>query len=299
MKRDYLIKKWLDNELNANELEAFKKLEDYHDLIKLSENLQHFKASDFDSEKELNAVLHKIDTQNPRSINWYKPLLRIAAVFAIAFAVYYYTAGFETSVQTLAAQKTVIDLPDLSKVMLNAESSLTYNKTRWKRNRDVELNGEAYFKVAKGSTFNVLTDAGTVTVLGTEFNVKNRTDFFEVICFEGSVGVTYQDKSVTLKPGHSFLIIDGTIYAKDIDARIEPSWINDESYFKSLPYDEVLAELQRQYNITIISEDVDQTQLFTGTFKHHNLELALKSVTLPLNLTYQFSNDTTIVLSRE
>ena len=299
MKRDYLIKKWLDNELNANELEAFKKLEDYGDLVKLSENLQYFKASDFDSEEELNAVLHKINTHKTRTINWYKPLLRIAAVFAIAFAVYYYTAGFDTNIQTLASQKSVIELPDLSEVMLNAESSLTYNKTRWKRNRDVELDGEAYFKVAKGSTFNVLTEAGTVTVLGTEFNVKNRTDFFEVICFEGSVGVTYKEKSVTLKPGYSFLIIDGTIYAKDIDARSEPSWINDESYFRSLPYDEVLAELQRQYNITIISKDVDSEQLFTGTFKHNNLELALKSVTLPLNLSYHFSNDTTIVLSRE
>ena len=47
------------------------------------------------------------------------------------------------------------------------------------------------------------------------------------------------------------------------------------------------------------TKDLDSTQLFTGTFKHDNLELALKSVTLPLNLRYQLKNDATIVLSRE
>ena len=49
----------------------------------------------------------------------------------------------------------------------------------------------------------------------------------------------------------------------------------------------------------IETENLDSTQLFTGTFKHDNLELALKSVTLPLNLKYQLKNDATIVLSRE
>lgn len=299
MEREYLIKKWLDNELNANELEAFKKLEDYDALVKLSNNLKHFKASNFDSDKELETVLHKINTKKEDKTNWLKPVLRIAAVFAIAFVVYYYTTGLETNIHTLAAQKTNIELPDQSKVVLNAESTLKYNKTRWNRNRDVELQGEAYFKVAKGSKFNVITESGTVSVLGTEFNVKHRDNYFEVICFEGSVGVKHQDKSVTLKPGYSFLIIDGTLYAKDLDNRNAPNWIADESYFKSLPYEEVLNELQRQYGISIKAEGLDLNQLFTGTFKHNNLELALKSVTLPLNLKYQFENDTTIVLSSE
>lgn len=299
MERDYLIKKWLDNELNPKELEAFKQLKDYDDLIKLSKNVKRFKASDFDGDKELDAVLQKINTQKSSKNNWFKPLLRIAAVFAIAFAVYFYTTEFETNVQTLAAQKTTIELPDMSNVVLNAESTLSYSKTRWNKHRDVELNGEAYFKVAKGSTFNVKTESGNVTVLGTEFNVKSRKNYFEVICFEGSVGVEFLDKSVTLKPGFSFLVIDGMTYAKDLDSRNAPSWVKDESYFKSLPYKEVLFELERQYDVLIETEGLNLNQLFTGTFKHNNLELALKSVTLPLNLKYQFKNDTTIVLSSE
>lgn len=299
MEREYLINKWLNNELNPSELEAFKKLEDYESMIKLDASLKHFKANDFDSEQALTDVLLKINSKKSSNNNWFKPLLRIAAVFAIAFAVYYYTAGFETNIQTLASQKTTIELPDMSEVNLNAESNLAFNKIRWKRNRVVELQGEAFFKVAKGSKFDVITQVGTVSVLGTEFNVKSRENYFEVICFEGSVGVQYKEKSVTLKPGYSFLIIDGKIYAKDMDTRLAPNWIANESYFKSLPYKEVLNELERQYNISIEASDLNLNQLFTGTFKHNNLELALKSVTLPLNLKYQFKNDTTIVLSSE
>ena len=299
MEREYLINKWLNNELNPSELEAFKKLEDYESLIKLDASLKHFKANDFDSEQALTDVLLKINSKKSSNNNWFKPLLRIAAVFAIAFAVYYYIAGFETNIQTLASQKTTIELPDMSEVNLNAESNLAFNKIRWKRNREVELQGEAFFKVAKGSKFDVITQVGTVSVLGTEFNVKSRENYFEVICFEGSVGVQYQEKSVTLKPGYSFLMIAGKIYAKDLDTRVAPNWIANESYFKSLPYKEVLNELERQYNISIEASNLNLNQLFTGTFKHNNLELALKSVTLPLNLKYQFKNDTTIVLSSE
>lgn len=299
MDKELLIKKWLDNDLNKLELEAFKKLEEYDSLVKLSNNLKHFKATDFDSNKELDAVLQKIDTQKTTKNNWVKPLIRVAAIAVICFSIYFYSTSIDTAIYTLAAQKTSVELPDASNVQLNADSKLAYNKKSWDKKRDVELDGEAYFKVAKGSTFNVITEVGTVTVLGTQFNVKHRDNYFEVICFEGSVEVKYQSKSVKLEPGYSFFIIDENVYAKEKDTRIEPSWINDESYFKSLPYKEVLRELERQYNITVETNNIDITQLFTGTFKHNNLELALKSVTLPLNLKYQLKNDSTIVLSRE
>ena len=304
MKKEDLIKKWLDNDLTANEFEAFKKLDDYASLEKLSNSVKHFKADDYDSHKELDIVLQKINSdsyQNKKSIknNWVKPLMRIAAILVISFGVYYFSTNRDTSVNTVMAEKTVIELPDLSEVKLNAESHISFNKKSWNKEREVELNGEAYFKVAKGSKFNVITEDGIVSVLGTQFNVKQRDNYFEVICFEGLVGVNYKESFVKLKPGYSFLIIDGNQYAKEIDTRTEPSWINDESYFSSIPYDQVLKELERQYGISIETSNIDLTQLYTGTFKHDNLELALKSVTLPLNLEYQIKNDTTIVLERD
>ena len=49
-------------------------------------------------------------------------------------------------------------------------------ENKWKNERSVNLDGEGFFKVAKGSKFDVETSAGTVSVVGTQFNVKNRKD---------------------------------------------------------------------------------------------------------------------------
>jgi len=130
------------------------------------------------------------------------------------------------------------------------------------------------------------------------FNVKQRGNYFEVICYEGLVGVTHNAKQTTLSPGDSFLIIDGELIATEKENRSTPSWLNNESYFKSLPFKEVIAEFERQYNITIDSKSIDIEQLFTGSFAHEDIDLALKSITLPLHLTYSKSNNT-ITLKRE
>lgn len=301
MKREDLIKKWLDNELNSQELQAFKKLDDYEELTTLSNNLMRFKAPEYNTSGELNDVLSKIKSSNPEqtSTNWLLPVLRIAAVIAIMFSVYYYATSLDTNIETLAAQKTSIELPDNSAVTLNALSSLTYNKRSWKNERDVELIGEAFFKVSKGSTFNVNTPNGVVTVLGTEFSVKQRDNFFEVICYEGSVQVTYNSDIVVLKPGENYLKINGKLIAREKETLLQPSWLNNESSFKSMPFTYVIHEFERQYNVIVNPQNIDTKQLFTGSFGHDNIEMALKSITLPLNVKYNFKNKTTIEFSRD
>ena len=298
MKRDELISKWLDNNLNNQELEAFKNLEDYDDLVKLNNSMQAFKAEDYNTSAELENVLSKIKSTKKQITHWFKPLMRVAAILAVCFSLYYYTTTLDTTITTEFAQKTTIELPDASSVSLNAKSLLAFNKKDWNHSRDVELTGEAFFKVTKGSSFKVITKSGTVTVYGTQFNVKQRDNYFEVICYEGLVGVTHNSQEIKLKPGDSFLIIDGKTIAKEKENRITPSWLNNESQFKSLPFKEVIAEFERQYHVTFNIENVDINQLFTGGFPHDSLDTALKNITLPLHLTHSKTNNT-ITLKRE
>ncbi|GGD25071.1 DUF4974 domain-containing protein [Hyunsoonleella pacifica] len=298
MNREALILKWLNNDLNDQELEVFKKLEDYDELVKLHTNLQHFKADTYDTSAELETVLSTIKGDSKPKTHWLKPLMRVAAVIAICFSVYYYTTTLDTTILTEIAEVKTEVLPDASTVSLNAKSLLAYNKNDWKTQRDVELQGEAFFKVAKGSTFNVNTTSGTVTVYGTQFNVKQRDNYFEVICYEGLVGVTHNSQETKLKPGDSFLVIDGKIIAKEKEYRSTPSWLNNESEFKSIPFKQVVAEFERQYGVNITLVGVDSTQLFTGSFTHKNIDVALKSIALPLQVTYSKQNNT-IILKRE
>ncbi|WP_303318128.1 FecR domain-containing protein [Flavivirga abyssicola] len=298
MNRDILISKWLDNDLNDQELEAFKALEEYDDLVKLNQGLQAFKVDDYNTSEELDTVLNTIKSNKKQSTQWFKPFMRVAAILAICFSLYYYTTTLDTTITTEFAQKTTVELPDTSSVSLNAKSILTFNKKDWKHNREVELNGEAFFKVAKGSSFKVKTKTGLVTVYGTQFNVKQWDNYFEVICYEGLVGVHYNSRETKLNPGDSFLIIDGEIIAKEKENRSQPSWLNNESTFKSAPYKTVIAEFERQYGVSITLMNIDSNQLFTGSFAHNNIDVAIKAITLPLRVTYSKTNNT-IILKRE
>ncbi|WP_405572778.1 FecR family protein [Winogradskyella sp. Asnod2-B02-A] len=298
MKREELIKKWLDNNLNPEEQYAFEQLEDYNQLIKMDATLKGFKAPEFSVDQTYQTLKPHLKSQSSKTNQWLKPLLRIAAVLAIGFSVYFYTSNLDEHIETLVAQQTTIQLPDNSTVDLNANSTLTFNENNWSKTRAVTLNGEAFFKVAKGEKFDVITSDGIVSVLGTQFNVKQRESYFEVTCYEGLVGVTHNNKTVKLKPGHTFKIIDGEQLTADKETDTQPIWLHGESSFKSVPLKHVITEFENQYDLQIHTDQIDTSRLFTGSFTHNNLDLALKSVTIPLNLSYSKSGKS-ILLKRE
>jgi ferric-dicitrate binding protein FerR (iron transport regulator) len=298
MKRDDLIKKWLDNALSSEETKAFKALEDYSELVKLDAHLKNFKAPEYSTQDELNTLIKTTQSKPSKQKQWLQPLLKIAAILAVCFGIYQYTTTLDTSVNTLASQKTTIELPDNSEVILNAGSTITYNKNNWENNRSLNFKGEAFFKVKKGSDFSVLTPSGKVTVLGTQFNVKQRYNYFEVTCYEGSVKVENANHTEILKPGDRFLLLNNVLIEKQKETAINPSWTTNLSSFKSLPFSYVLNEFKRQYNVSFQTKDIDTTIVFTGNFPHNNLEQALKSITTPLSLKYQIKANT-IELTRD
>jgi len=302
MNKELLIQKWLDDELNAAELKAFKGLPEYDSYTKLSEKATLFKDTSYNVSLEfekLNSTIKK-RKQATKTVQWIKPLLRVAAIFIIGLAVYYSPIyGDMATVNTLASNTASIELPDNSKVKLNAASSLKFEKRNWKKKREVNLVGEAYFKVEKGSQFDVVTWLGKVSVLGTQFNVKQRVNYFEVICYEGLVSVSYKGKEIKLPAGNTFKLIDGAIVEGETNDSV-PSWAaKNISSFKSVPYSEVIKEFERQYNIKVETNNIDAEQLFTGSFTNNDEELALKSITLPLQLKFNKPNNATIVLTKE
>jgi transmembrane sensor len=298
MNREDLIKKWLDNNLNSEEQIAFENLVDYNNLNKMNNALQDFEAPHFDTNTAYNSFKTKLNSKPTAKKQWFKPLLKIAAILAIGFSFYYYTTNLDSNFNTKIAQHTTIELPDESVVELNSNSSLVFNKKSWSESRQVKLEGEAFFKVAKGQKFDVITEDGIVSVLGTQFNVKQRENYFEVTCYEGLVAVRYKDKKQQLKPGINFKVIDGKYIANEKEIITQPSWLKGESYFKATPLKYVISELKNHYKIKVNADEIDTSRLFTGTFIHNNLDLALQSITIPLNLTFS-KLDNTIILKRE
>lgn len=283
MEKEKLINKWLDGSMTETELKAFKQLEEYEDYVKISETAKAFQAPIFDSEKIHRNIEDKL--QRKETLNW-RSFLKIAAVFLIVAAASWGISHEDgTSISTLAGNTETIVLPDNSVVKLNALSKLSYDKTNWNEKRSLTLAGEAFFKVEKGRKFKVKTSIGSVTVLGTQFSVKQRENYFEVKCFEGLVLVEVGNDSLKLSKGETFRVVNGKIETGTTTAN-EPSWIKGYSKFESVPFAEVLREMERQYSVSISIEKkgFNKQQLFTGSFAHDDLKQALKSVCIPLSL---------------
>ncbi|MFV5693114.1 FecR family protein [Flavobacterium sp. LT1R49] len=290
MKNEKEILKWLNNELSSEEIEDLKQSEGFDTLEKIAHYTSLLETPKVDAHAALEAFKarnHSKKKSKVRTLN-FKAFYRVAAVLVVLLTSAYFlffnnTKSFETQI----AQTKTVTLPDNSEVILNSASKLTFNEKKWADKRDLTLEGEAYFKVQKGQTFSVNTTAGVVKVLGTQFNVKERKNYFEVNCYEGLVSVTYNNKTVKLPPGKTFRVINGTIEnVEDFNAQ-NPSWIQQESSFKKIPLNQVIAELERQYDIKIKVEGVDTSKLFTGSFTHTNKEIALQAVTIPLQLSYR------------
>lgn len=147
-------------------------------------------------------------------------------------------------------------LSDGTEVWLNAESTLRYPAHFTGSQRVVELSGEAYFKVAKDAEhpFIVKTDGIETQVLGTSFNLRNYEHATpHVTLVEGKVLVTGYQTSVSLSPGEDARIQkNGTIQVRSVDTRSYTAWTNGYFYFENVSLKEIMSELGRWYNLTII-----------------------------------------------
>ncbi|MGW9687030.1 FecR family protein [Flagellimonas sp. 2504JD1-5] len=289
MDRENLIEKWLLDELSEKESKAFNELEDAPFYKNIVEEASRFKASNFSSMDNFEEFRQRVIKPDPKvkKLQWFKPMLRVASVVTVAFGLYFFFMfNNVTEVNTLVAEKTTVELPDESRVVVNALSEVSFNEKEWDTKREIQLQGEAFFDVAKGAKFDVITSEGIISVLGTEFNVKQRENFFEVSCFEGTVKVSTDGHIEILQVGDNLKLINGTLI-KDKNSFDQPQWTSNRSYFQRTPVSEVLAELERQYGVTVTSENVDTDQLFTGAFVHDDLQKALKSISEPLGLKHQ------------
>ncbi|WP_297705971.1 FecR family protein [uncultured Eudoraea sp.] len=293
MQENYLAK-WLNNDLSEEELAAFKKSAEYASYEKLMQVSGTLEAPDFDIDKAWNEFKNNQPQKDVKVIkmNPMRRLWRIAAAIVVIFAAsYFYISTLDESVSTQYAERNEVRLPDNSEIILNADSRITYSEKNWAKERNISLQGEAFFKVAKGQKFTVATNDGLVTVLGTQFNVENRTGFFEVTCYEGLVSVIFNGKETKLPAGNSFIAINGNVLNTESPAETTPSWMSNESTFNSIPLNYVLDEFERQYNIEVKTENVNLEQLFTGSFSNTNINLALQSISTPSQIKYELEGN--------
>ena len=284
---EVFLAKWLAGELTEEEHKMFKESEDYLLFEKIAINATEFERPVFKKEETFQKIQEQIaQKQKKTSVITMKTFMGIAASIALLLGVFFFMNNNTVKTATYGEQLAFY-LPDSSKVILNAKSSISYNENHWSNNRTLSLDGEAYFKVKKGSSFIVNSNEGTVTVLGTEFSVLEEEDLLKVTCYEGKVKVKRKHNTVILTKGMSFKQYSDSIPVRTTTEVIEPAWVGGKTVFKSAPLKYVLIALEKQYDIKFKNKHLKENKLFTGSFVHANLNVALQSVLLPMNLEYE------------
>ncbi len=219
----------------------------------------------------------------------------VAAMVIMAFGLFIYLDKDDTSVlaedgfttiikSNPSGQKSTILLPDGSKVILNAGSSLEYPSVFSDAERRILLSGEAFFDVIedKSSPFLVQTGHLITTALGTSFNVRAYYDHEEVTLVSGKVSVSNKSddtESVILAPNEKVTFEDhlnpiGKASPADI------SWKDGVIYFQKTPWDAGIEELERWYgvDIEVVNLGSKKGMELTGTFDNDNLHNVLTSL---------------------
>ncbi|CAG1003735.1 partial Protein FecR, partial [Anaerolineae bacterium] len=200
-------------------------------------------------------------------------------------------------------QMSAITLADSSDVILNHSSEVQVAPMIAGRSRTVTLHGEAFFKVRKnGAPFQVLTSAGSVEVLGTEFNVRERQGAFEVAVVSGRVRVRVPradgDRSVELTRGMVLVIADGDTSCAPREIRFTPypGWMHNRLVFQDTPLASVCEELEARFDCRVrISRNSAARERISGTLESRSADNALASLAALTGLSLRHEADAYIL----
>jgi len=233
--------------------------------------------------------------------------LRVAAMFVLpvitAVGMYFYRSPDETVPGQLVVavergQKANITLPDGSKVWLNSQSRLTYSTNFNVRQRELQLDGEAYFEVAHNPNkpFIVRSNDISVRALGTAFGVKayNEDVLISSILMKGKVLVTTPDGEAILMPNER-IIYDKTTHKKEqstvANATDFTGWIHNELRFEDESLGDIAKTIRRIYNVEVVfASEKLKSQRYTGTINNNSLESVLNIISLTSPVSFQINN---------
>ena len=239
-------------------------------------------------------------------------LIKIAAVVAITLggSYFYYQSSLEKelmAMQTItvpAGQRINITLVDGTNVWLNARTSLSYPVKFGKNNRQVVLDGEAYFDVTKDKSKPciVQTDNYNVEVLGTQFDVNaySETGEFETTLMSGSVKVASASDStqkITLKPNNKVFLQDGKLHVTAVDDYNPYRWKEGLICFKNETFTSIMKDFEKYYGLTIQVKNKNVFKyVYTGKFRQTDgIDYALRVLQKDIKFTYQRDDENQII----
>ncbi|SFM62809.1 FecR family protein [Chitinophaga sp. YR627] len=182
------------------------------------------------------------------------------------------------TVSTPKGRQFKLILPDGTKVWLNAASIIRYPTSFEGKERNITLQGEAYFEVSQDAKtpFKVTTDeATTIEVLGTSFNINAYTNenIIRTTLLDGAVRINAYHQTATLKPGQQAAVKPSKgqmVVLNAVNTDQVMAWKNGLFNFDDASLDEVMRQLERWYDIEVVYEKGIPTAHFGGEINKQN-----------------------------
>ncbi len=312
-----LLKEWLNkSSANRAEFDKIKKIWD-KSLIYEGTEIPY-------GENEWNELYKTINVPGKESekfkfITYWKNLIlerKLKPVFVAAAVVLFLTAMLfilnrnENTplikiVSTISKENKQILLPDSSSVTLNSESTLIFPETFPGNIREVKLQGEAFFSVAKKNIpFVVSTQNAKTTVAGTQFDVWSRGGETKVIVREGVVKVCPKgesNKAVRLTKNQVSVVVGNKkpTVQENINTGFLLGWLHGNLVFDKTPLYSITGELEKYYNVPVAIEgDNLRNYTLTGSFKDMSIDSVLSMICLALNIKYVKQNGKYLIKSK-
>ncbi len=269
---------------------------------------------------EYNEMLESIVRDKRRSTNIMSLLVKIAAVIVIASGVYWWQQNNvvqKTNAEFAATRvitksnpkgrKSLIVLPDGTRVKLNSESSLTFNDDFGSQARKVILNGEAFFDVAKDRSKPFIITSGKLEtkVLGTSFNIRSyqNEETIQVVVVSGEVSVRDSiGTSLLLNPKDilKYGVYEGSIsrsICRDFKSVI--GWKDGFLIFDNDPFDKVAEKIESWYGVEVkFFNGCRIPGSYTGEYYNKSLEKVIDGISYASGFEYKITNDTTVLISK-
>ena len=213
--------------------------------------------------------------------------------------------------QNSKGTKSIIELADGSKIWLNADSKIEYPSAFEGTTREVSLNGEAYFEVAKNpeKPFIIHLANGTVRVLGTSFNIKaydNKSNV-ETSVLTGKVAFipAYKNSkkirdTIFILPDNklSYIPKTGLIAVQHTKAKDDKAWTEGKLIFKAMRLEDIAIDLERNFGKKVFfKEDALKEYILTGTFSNNTLEEIMFYLSKTKGFVYKINDNEMIIAS--
>lgn len=317
------LNRYLKNECNEGDLESAvslmlspeKKSELEQQMRKhWAETPNEGQIPDFDNVLyRIHYLINKSEKEERKSVTFFHYFSRVAAILLLPLII---ALGYQLinnrakdgrlqTVSTPLASHTSFDLPDGSRVWLNAGSTITFPESFDQKQRSVKLIGQAYFDVKKNKIpFCVETDQFTVKVLGTSFDVLAYPGEEASVTLErGKVSLeTLSGNEAVLNPGQQAVIEkeSGRIEQRNVDTGQFVGWKNNRLIFVEEPLEKVAIRLKRWFNVDITIEDEAIKKIpVNGTIEYESIGevMQLLEICAPVKCSYN-KNERKIILKQ-